>query len=370
MSFYISIIKESFAFFPIIAAVFTLPYLIYNYHKYGSVWSIRILIVYSFILYVMTVLFLTSLPLPSRESVANLNIPRYNLHPFAFVKDIMEEAPMISDDPTTWIYLLKAKAFKEFAANILMCIPFGMYMRYYFRQNFFVSVLLTFLFSLFLELSQLTGLWFIYPRNYRMFDVDDLMSNTLGGLIGYLIMVPLGYLLPSRKRIDEASYRKGEKVSLLRRLMALGTDLVIFGFLTIVAGFYFPVSHMRFLAYFLIVSIAGSLLSCLMFRGKTPGMALMSLRIVNPEHHRASLISLLIRFVSEYGFMIGIPLIIDLIEHKFAEYSNLLPVLQWGYILGWLVSMILFLASRRSLFAWLSNTELVSDIRLRNENLQ
>ena len=54
----------------------------------------------------------------------------------------------------------------------------------------------TFLLSLFFELTQLTGLNFIYPRQYRLFDVDNLMINTLGGILGYFIMNKLKVLLP------------------------------------------------------------------------------------------------------------------------------------------------------------------------------
>jgi glycopeptide antibiotics resistance protein len=46
------------------------------------------------------------------------------------------------------------------------------------------SVLLAFGLSLAAELSQLTGLWGLYPCSYRKFDVDDLLLNTSGGALG------------------------------------------------------------------------------------------------------------------------------------------------------------------------------------------
>ena len=39
--------------FPLIAAVITLPYALYQYNKYGSVSKLRTLIIYSFILYML-----------------------------------------------------------------------------------------------------------------------------------------------------------------------------------------------------------------------------------------------------------------------------------------------------------------------------
>ena len=65
------------------------------------------------------------------------------------------------------------------------------------------------------------------------FDVDDLMINTVGGVVGYLLAGPLTKLLPSRADIDQASYRRSQKVSLLRRLVALFCDLIA---MMIIAG--------------------------------------------------------------------------------------------------------------------------------------
>ena len=37
--------------------------------------------------------------------------------------------------------------------------------------------------SLFIESSQLSGFWGLYPCAYRQFDVNDLMTNTLGAMV-------------------------------------------------------------------------------------------------------------------------------------------------------------------------------------------
>ncbi len=365
MDFYISIIKQSFAFFPLIAAVFTLPYVIYNYHKYGSVFSIRILIVYSFILYMMTVFFLTSLPLHSREYVANLQIARHNIQPFNFIKGILKEAPMVSDDPKTWIELLHSRTFKEYIANIIMCIPFGMYMRYYFKQNIFVSVILSFAFSLFLETTQLTGLWFIYPRNYRMFDVDDLVANTLGGLIGYILMIPLGLLLPSRHRIDAASYRRGRKVSLFRWLIAIGIDMALYAWMAVYAGSAWPLAHMRFLAYMTAIAVVVSSLMSWIFAGRTLGLAIMSLKVVSKDQRRAPLYKLFLRYSIQYLFILGYPLICQIFYYRINSHQTqflLIAIGIYGFI--WLVDLLVFLEKRQNLAGLFSKTHLISTVRV------
>lgn len=80
----------------------------------------------------------------------------------------------------------------------------------------------TFLLSLFFELTQLTGLYFIYSRPYRLFDVDDLMINMLGGILGYFIMNKLKVLLPSREEINDSV-----KVSVLRKITSILIDIFI-----------------------------------------------------------------------------------------------------------------------------------------------
>ena len=80
----------------------------------------------------------------------------------------------------------------------------------------------TFLLSLFFELTQLTGLYFIYSRQYRLFDVDDLMINMLGGKLGYFIMNKLKVLLPSREEINDSV-----KVSVLRKITSILIDIFI-----------------------------------------------------------------------------------------------------------------------------------------------
>ena len=92
-----------------------------------------------------------------------------------------------------------------------MLIPFGMYLRYYFKCGFKENDSSEALFSLFLELTQLSGLYFRYPGPYRLADVDDIIQNTTGGGVGYLLGWFLVWLLPTRDEIDEHSFREGRE---------------------------------------------------------------------------------------------------------------------------------------------------------------
>ena len=101
------------------------------------------------------------------------------LVPFKFVGDILRRAHIVPSQPRTYTGIFNP-AFFQFLFNVIMTVPFGIYLRYYFKCRFLKTLILSFCLSLFFELTQLSGLYFIYPRSYRLFDVDDLLANTLG----------------------------------------------------------------------------------------------------------------------------------------------------------------------------------------------
>lgn len=225
---YIETIKIAIIVFPIIAFVITLPYILIQYHKYGSVYFFRTIIIYSFILYLLVAYFLVILPLPTREEVALLTTPRCQLIPFAFIVDIITKSPLNINDLSTIIPMLKSQVFLQVFFNILLCVPFGAYLHYYFKCNFKKTIVSTFFLSLFFELTQLSGLYFIYPRGYRLFDVDDLMLNTLGGTIGYFLGSVILKILPNRDTIDSKALEMGTKVTFLKRSVSFVMDVIIF----------------------------------------------------------------------------------------------------------------------------------------------
>lgn len=83
--------------------------------------------------------------------------------------------------------------------NLFLTMPFGAYLRYYFRVGWKRALLYSFLLSLFFELTQLTGLYFVYPGSYRLFDVDDLIINTTGSMIGFMLGGIAGASCPAAK---------------------------------------------------------------------------------------------------------------------------------------------------------------------------
>ena len=70
--------------------------------------------------------------------------------------------------------------FKNVVGNMLMFLPFGFFISYYLKvEKIFLPIVLTIIASVSIEVVQLSiG---------RVFDVDDIMLNLLGGMLGYLV---------------------------------------------------------------------------------------------------------------------------------------------------------------------------------------
>ena len=61
--------------------------------------------------------------------------------------------------------------------NILLFIPFGMFLRYYFKLKIISLIFITILYSLSIEVTQILI--------NRVFDIDDIILNLIGAIIGY-----------------------------------------------------------------------------------------------------------------------------------------------------------------------------------------
>jgi glycopeptide antibiotics resistance protein len=75
----------------------------------------------------------------------------------------------------------------QLAMNVLLFVPLGIFLRSFFHQSIPATVGIGFLVSLLIEATQYTGFWWIYSCGIRVADVDDLITNTAGTLVGALI---------------------------------------------------------------------------------------------------------------------------------------------------------------------------------------
>ena len=107
--------------------------------------------------------------------VTGLEKYRYNLVPFKEIERF-------------WKYRreLGMHSFHNLAGNILGFVPAGFFipMLWKNKRGFFFTICVTFQMSLLVEILQLI---------FRVgsFDVDDLLLNTFGGMLGYLLLILL-----------------------------------------------------------------------------------------------------------------------------------------------------------------------------------
>ena len=362
---YISALKLSFLIFPVIACFITMPYVIWMYRKYGSINFTKAIIVYSFILYLECCFFLVNLPLPKIDSVHTRYIDMMNLQPFKFVLDFMKESPLRILDKTTYVRALKHGTFYVPAFNVLMLIPFGIYLRYYFKCSLKKTIALTALLSLIFELIQLSGLFFIYSGPYRLCDIDDIIQNTLGGIIGYYIGGIVSLILPKREKLDEAALKKGKEVPGLRRMLAFLIDIFIINIVNAILKVILPFSFVIiFILYFTIIPI---------WKGNTIGSKILKFHF---EIENNNIMKLLLRSLGILIYFYGFPKLVKYIMNIFAGNITTLEITLIYFALMltlgiyFIITVIIILKNKRFPFDKMLDVRYKSDIQVKNNELE
>ena len=227
MNVYVSNILLAALLFPLIAFLITIPYMIYQYRKFGSIPWLRTLVVYSFVFYLLCAYFLVLLPLPEDRSAIVPYAQTPQLVPFNFVREFLAETSFSPGDPSTWLGTLRDPYVYEAFFNVLLLVPLGMYLRYYFRRTWWQTLAIGFLVTLSFETTQLTGLWGIYEHPYRLFDVDDLLMNSLGAMVGFWMVGPALRVLPDIRLVNEEAREAGMRASVTKRALSFFLDATI-----------------------------------------------------------------------------------------------------------------------------------------------
>lgn len=178
----------------LVIAVIALPLAALVYRKrYGKIPARRMIIMPVVLLYVVGIISFTFLPLPDPHTFqcgANLHYPR--LFPGWSVEFALRNTSGMGPLRfATWWFV-------QIYLNVLLFIPGGFIARTVYKMNFRATLLSGFAATLLIELTQLTGIWGIYPCRYRTFDVDDIITNTLGAIIGWLLAWGLGRMRAKR----------------------------------------------------------------------------------------------------------------------------------------------------------------------------
>lgn len=297
---YLFPISYAFMSFPIAALLFTLPFLIVQYRRHGYINKIRALVLYLLLLYLLNAFFLVLLPFP--DSVHNAAPAGHVIQPvpLQFIQDILRNTHLTRNDPVSYLNVLREPDFLLAAFNVALVVPFGLFLGYYFRTRWVVCILLSFALSLVFEITQVTGIYGFFDHPYRLFDVDDLITNTLGGIIGFRIALWISGLLPRIEQLDSQEDLFAKKVTYTRRGIACLLDAILW--ISVVLLLNLLSLNVSFWA----VSVVYFLLFPLLTRGRTPGKWIVRIRINAADGGPAKLWMLLVRYGLLYGILGGI----------------------------------------------------------------
>ena len=372
-----TIVVACLAFFPV-AGLFTLPFMVHQYRRYGRIPFLRVLVVYAFILYMMCAFFLTMLPLPKREAVAAMTGKYTQLVPFSTYKEAFNKAGLFLFSPktlfsfTNWKRFIGSSGLFEILANVVMQIPLGVFLRYYFKRNRRQTLLIGMCVSLLYELVQLSGLFFIYVRPYRLASVDDVFDNTLGALIGYAIAPLLCRFLPTRDELDRMSVEREGHATPLRRLTSAVVDWLVWLTLTVLAAVISGQAGRVMLGIGLVWAFLVNVLVQRLTGGYTIGKKLLRLRVIDSDTRacpkigrlltRYAMIYLLLPLVLFFfGCAVIMPLLLAiLLEDMALRLLSLLVSFAFCVLAAlWIMKLI----KRRRGFphSYLTHTEVISE---------
>lgn len=141
--------------------------IIYQFYLKTKVnWHHEILLLLLF----MLIVGLLSIALTGNFNIKNFGVDRINLIPFKILVETYQEV-FINNNINYFII--------NFLGNIIMFIPIGLIIPILYKTNNLIVILSGFCSSLFIEISQLFLI--------RGTDIDDLIFNTLGVILGLVI---------------------------------------------------------------------------------------------------------------------------------------------------------------------------------------
>lgn len=394
-------IQLGFLAFPLVALLLAMPYALYQYRRFGAISVWKTFVVFTFILYCMCAISLVVFPLPKDPSHIVEIAQTPQLQPFHVLEQIRETTDFDLADRSTWGPTLKAQAVYEAIFNVMLTMPLGAYLCYLFRCRWWQALLIGFATTLMFETSQLTALFGTYDHPYRLFDVDDLILNTTGAMLGFWLMIPLSWALPSMTEVNEQSRERGSsRVSLTRRLIATIVDLTILLAVFAIAWIMLSPTDAQIakalavdpsragaktLAFRFIGGLLADPMSALLIalalgailfaviplasKGRTIGKALVGIHIVRTDGSDAPAWSYWVRYLASALFLL-VPLALVLLAPEEIEGASSSIILQVVglIVIVWLLTIVARVIGSFSGRPYVSLSEIVSGTRLAPTN--
>ncbi|GAA4365366.1 VanZ family protein [Paeniglutamicibacter cryotolerans] len=154
-----------------------------QYRRYGRLSWGRSIGTTGVVVYLFALGAYTMLPLPASRGdfCATQGHRGFQKEPLNFLHEIQADlsGPMGA--------ILRDPAFVQVALNVLLFIPLGLFAVRWLKSGFLGALALGALATVAIEMTQYTGVWGLFGCAYRFADVDDLMANFIGALIGAVL---------------------------------------------------------------------------------------------------------------------------------------------------------------------------------------
>lgn len=325
------------------------------------------------------------------------------LHPFHVIEQIRETTDFSLSDRSTWGPALRSPVVYEAIFNVMLTVPLGAYLCYLFRCRWWMALLIGMATTLLFETSQLTGLFGLYAHPYRLFDVDDLILNTAGTMLGFWLMIPLAWALPSMDEVNEQARERGSsRVSLTRRALAAVVDLTVLAVLFVLAWIVLSPTDAQIakalavdpsragaktLAFRFIGGLFADPMSALLLalgigavlfavipmasKGRTIGKTLVGIRIVKADGDDAPAWGYWVRYLASAFFLL-IPVALVLLAPEEIEgvSNNTLFQIVALVVVVWALTIVARVIGSFSGYPYVSLSEVVSGTRLAPVKLQ
>lgn len=205
-----------------VAVLAFVPFVAVSYRRRGRLTLGRSMLWASAAVYFWAIWTYTLVPVPSSDDYVCAGT---NFRPFEFVDEIRAAVAVSGRYLTDPVVL-------QVALNVVLFVPLGFFLRVLGGRGILLAGLVGLGVSGIIETTQLTGVWGIFPCAYRVFDVDDLIANTSGALLGSLLALAVLRHLRGARRAPDAEVAR--PVTRGRRALGilcdvLGTGLVSSG---------------------------------------------------------------------------------------------------------------------------------------------
>ncbi|MGZ3145893.1 VanZ family protein [Lentzea chajnantorensis] len=222
MASYWETARTGFTAFVGVGLLVLAPLVLLHYLRFGRVEPRRAFVLYGLLAYGLVALALIFLPFPANRVEVCQGEQMLSLVPFQWVTDMNNN--LSANGRSGIVAMVTSQAFMQQMFNVALFVPLGVVLRKAYRRGPLAVIAIGMGISLAVEVVQYTGNFGYYPCPYRISDVDDLISNTAGALVGWML-APVALVVPTVPGSEDSAAPTGT-VTVPRRLLALAVDLL------------------------------------------------------------------------------------------------------------------------------------------------